>query len=167
MRRNAIAIQYRTASHRTHSRSEGASYPEGVVHLLAALAFAVGAGVAGESTSSTATAKPVSLTITYWPDEQVPGTSDRWTVRCNPPGGTLSNRKTACRKLARLAPAAFAPVPPGSICTQVYGGPQKAVVRGKMGTQRIWASFRRRDGCEIDRWQRFSPWLLPVGSTTG
>ncbi len=133
--------------------------------LLSVLALVVGVGVAGETTP--ATAKPISLTITYWPDEQAPRTFDRWTLRCNPLGGTLPNRKVACRRLARMTPAALAPVPPGSICTQVYGGPQKAVVQGKMGARRIWASFRRRDGCEIDRWQRFSPWLLPAGGATG
>ena len=61
---------------------------------------------------------------------------------------------------------AFAQVPQDAICTQIYGGPQKAVVKGTVGGQRIWASFRRRNGCEIDRWDRFSPWLLPPGGVT-
>ncbi len=43
---------------------------------------------------------------------------------------------------------------------------EKAVVKGTIGGQRMWASFRRRNGCEIERWQRFSPWLLPPGGAT-
>lgn len=135
-----------------------------MVVLIAALALAVGIGGVGQETP--AAAKPVSLRITYWPDERAPKTFDTWTLRCNPLGGTLSDRRTACRKLAQLTPTAFAPIPPDSICTQVYGGPQQGVVKGTMGAARIWASFRRRNGCEIDRWQRFSPWLLPSAGAT-
>ena len=49
---------------------------------------------------------------------------------------------------------------------QIYGGPQKAVVKGTIGGERIWSSFSRRNGCEIARWARFSPWLLPPGGAT-
>jgi hypothetical protein len=108
-------------------------------------------------------AKPTSLTITYWDDEQSSAAPQRWTLRCNPLGGTLPNRKRACGKLSSLPLGAFARVPEDAICTQIYGGPQKAVVKGTIGSRRIWSSFRRRNGCEISRWQRFSPWLLPSG----
>jgi hypothetical protein len=54
-------------------------------------------------------------------------------------------------------------VPPDTLCTEIYGGPDKAVVKGMLGAQRIWTSFRRRNGCEIGRWNRFSPLLLPPG----
>ena len=47
-------------------------------------------------------------------------------------------------------------------CTQIYGGPAVARVTGRFRGNRIWAEFRRRDGCEIDRWDRLRP-LLPVG----
>ena len=86
-------------------------------------------------------------------------------VSLRPPGGTLPNRKRACAKLSNLPPGAFAQVPKDAICTQIYGGPQKAVVKGTVGDA-IWASFRRRNGCEIARWARFSPWLLPPGGVT-
>ena len=72
----------------------------------------------------------------------------------------------ACAKLSSLALGAFAQVPKDAVCTQIYGGPQKAVVKGTIGSARIWSSFRRRDGCEIGRWNRFSPWLLPPGGAT-
>ena len=121
-------------------------------------------GVAGSGASPAA--KKVSLTITYWPDEQAPATYERWTLRCGPVGGTLPNRVRACARLSRMPLASFAPVPKDAICTQIYGGPQKAVVKGTIGPARIWSSFRRRNGCEIERWNRFSPWLLPAGGAS-
>jgi Subtilisin inhibitor-like len=127
-----------------------------VVLVIAGVATAVGGTAPG-------VARSVSLTITYWDDEQSSAAPQRWTLECNPLGGTLPNRKRACAKLSSLPRGAFARVPEDAICTQIYGGPQKAVVKGTIGSQRIWSSFRRRNGCEISRWQRFSPWLLPHG----
>jgi hypothetical protein len=129
-------------------------------------AVALVAGITLTDGATPASTPPSSLTITYWPDERTPAEFERWTLRCNPLGGTLAGRRLACRRLSRLTPAAFAPVPADSVCTEIYGGPQKAVVKGSLGGKRIWASFRRRNGCEIDRWQRFSPWLLPSGGVS-
>lgn len=130
---------------------------------MAICIVAIAAVAVVTSGSASLSARNVSLTITFWPDEQVPGMYERWTLRCNPIGGTLANRRRACAKLSSLQIASFAPVPKDAICTQIYGGPQKAVVKGKIGSVRIWSSFRRRNGCEIERWNRFTPWLLPPG----
>jgi hypothetical protein len=94
----------------------------------------------------------VSLTIVVWPDGN-PGPSHAWTLRCSPVGGTLPARAAACRRLAVLKDP-FAPVPPGMACTELYGGPQTALVRGTFRGRRVWTYFRRRDGCEIARWQQ-------------
>jgi hypothetical protein len=134
--------------------------------LMAIVAVAV-AGMGGVAVGSAAeSAQPTSLTITFWPDELTPATFERWTLRCAPPSGTLPTRKRACAKLSSLPTSAFARVAEDTICTQVYGGPQKAVVKGTVVGHRVWASFRRRDGCEIARWARFSPWLLPLPEAT-
>jgi hypothetical protein len=129
--------------------------------LAAVVAVAVGAVVVGAGASMPA--KDVSLTITFWADEQEPTKLTRWTLRCSPVGGTLPMRKRACAKLSNLTLGAFARVPPNAICTQIYGGPQRAVVKGTIGSTRIWSSFSRRNGCEISRWDWLSPWLLPRG----
>ena len=50
------------------------------------------------------------------------------------------------------------------LCTQIYGGPEVARVTGRFRGNRIWAEFRRRDGCEIGRWERLRP-LLPAGGS--
>lgn len=131
------------------------------MRILFAVAAIAATVVAGGMASGSG--RPIALTITYWDDEQSSAAPQRWTLECNPLGGTLPNRKRACAKLSSLPLGAFAQVPEDAICTQIYGGPQKAVVKGTIGSKRIWASFRRHDGCEISRWARFSPWLLPPG----
>jgi subtilisin inhibitor-like len=100
----------------------------------------------------------VSLTITFWPGGK-PGPSHTWTLRCAPVAGTLPGRSDACGRLATLKNP-FKPVPAGTACTQVYGGPQTALVRGTFRGRRVWTYFRRRDGCEIARWRRVS-FLFP------
>ena len=93
-----------------------------------------------------------ALTITVWP-QGTDEPSRTWTLRCNPPGGTLPGRVEACRRLSRLQ-YPFRPVPQDAVCTQIYGGPQEALVRGTFRGKRVWTRFKRRDGCEIARWKR-------------
>ena len=78
-------------------------------------------------------------------------------------GGTLPARVAACRKLNSLT-SPFRPIQKDVLCTQIYGGPQVARVTGRFRGNRIWAEFRRRDGCEIGRWERLRP-LLPAGGS--
>lgn len=99
-----------------------------------------------------------ALTITVWP-QGLDGPSDRWTLRCGPTGGTLPARIAACRRLDGLA-APFKPVPKDAVCTEIYGGPAVARVTGRFRGKSVWAEFRRRNGCEISRWDRVRP-LLP------
>ena len=104
-----------------------------------------------------------ALTITVWP-QGLDGPSDRWTLRCGPTGGTLPVRVAACRKLNSLS-APFAPVGKERVCTEIYGGPGVARVTGWFRGRKLWVEFRRRNGCEIDRWERVRP-LLPRAANT-
>jgi Subtilisin inhibitor-like len=103
-----------------------------------------------------------SLTVTVWPQGRDAGQPLRWTLRCDPVAGTLPTRGAACARLARLGSTAFAAVPQGAACSQEYGGPEDAVVAGRLEGRRVWARFRRRNGCEIARWKRHDA-LFPVG----
>lgn len=124
----------------------------------------MGAGLLLAAGQAAPASTPISLTITVWPKGQTASKVSTHTLRCNPLGGTLSTRRSACRKLLRLGPTVFAPVPPDVVCTQIYGGPQVAVVRGRFGSRHIWAKFRRTDGCQIERWNRVAPWLVPAAT---
>jgi hypothetical protein len=94
-----------------------------------------------------------ALTIAVSPGNG--GTTRHWTLHCGPPAGTLPHAADACTRLAKLR-APFAPVPPGTMCTQIYGGPQIARVRGTFRGHKVQATFNRRGGCEIARWNRVS-----------
>jgi len=96
---------------------------------------------------------PATLTVTYWPSG-TKGPMQVRTLTCEPTGGTMVRRVTACRKLSALIRNPFAPVPPGVACTAIYGGPDEALVRGRFRGRRVWARFSRRDGCQIARWDR-------------
>ena len=94
-----------------------------------------------------------SLNITVWPNGEGHAPKKTYTLRCNPVGGTLPHRADACAKLANLR-APFAGVPKNIACTQQYGGPQEALVIGRFRGQSVRARFSRKDGCQIDRWNR-------------
>jgi Subtilisin inhibitor-like len=94
-----------------------------------------------------------ALTITVLPGNG--GAARRHTLHCNPAGGTLPKAAKACTQLAQLT-SPFAPVPPNMMCTQIYGGPQVAHVKGTFDGRKVQATFNRRGGCEIARWNRVS-----------
>jgi hypothetical protein len=100
-----------------------------------------------------------SLHITVWP-EGPSGAHRAWTLRCSPTAGTLPHRTTACSKLARVR-RPFAPVPDDVACTQIYGGPQTALVTGTFRGRKVRATFNRKNGCEIARWDAVR-FLFPV-----
>jgi hypothetical protein len=79
-----------------------------------------------------------------------------WTLHCAPHGGTLPGSAAACQKLATLKGDPFAPVPPGTMCSQIFGGPETAKVHGTFRGRKIVAQFNRRNGCEVARWNRLS-----------
>jgi Subtilisin inhibitor-like len=117
------------------------------------------------ATSSSAAGSATSLRISFWEDGG--GAPDAvWTLRCNPPGGSLPRPARACTKLAAGAVRHFAGTPRNVACTEIYGGPQEARITGSVAGKRIWTTVTRTNGCEIERWQRLTPWLLPPGGVT-
>jgi hypothetical protein len=116
--------------------------------LVALLALALGGSPSAE------------LTVTVWPDGRSHG-AQTWTLRCDPVGGTLPRRTAACRRLSAFPTNPLASTPPATVCTQIYGGPQEALVRGMFRGRRVWTRFARRNGCEIARWHRVA-FLFPV-----
>ncbi|CAN5303027.1 hypothetical protein BH20ACT13_BH20ACT13_12540 [soil metagenome] len=113
------------------------------------------------ATGSAAMTSVTALKVTYWPNGENERVRETWTLRCNPAGGTVPRPGSACSKLAEGGRKLFAPVPRGAICTEIYGGPDRARVTGVVGGRRVWVTFNLTNGCHIERWSRFSPWLLP------
>ena len=107
-------------------------------------------------------ASPTSLSIVVTADSSEPSERVRWTLRCDPVGGTHPRRVAACRELSRIGWRAFQAPAAGTACAELYGGPQAALVRGTVDGRRVWARLSRIDGCQIARWDRV-PSLLPPG----
>jgi hypothetical protein len=120
--------------------------------LLAAVACGAGQGTAG-STPETA------LTITFWPDGRDDDESKRWTLRCDPAGGTMPRAAATCRHLLALSKP-FAPQKKNLVCTDIFGGPQQAVIAGRFKGDRIWTAIGMRNGCQIARAKRLA-FLVP------
>lgn len=125
---------------------------------LATLAFVL-AALAG---ASAAAATPgTTLTVAYFENGREPETRTVHSLRCAPVRGTHPRRTLACKGLARVGRPGLRPVPAGRLCSEIFGGPQTAVVKGWIDGRRVWVRLRRTNGCEIDRWNRLA-FLLPV-----
>ncbi len=123
--------------------------------LLLLLLFPAGCGGSSGSGGTT------GLQITVWPQGKA-GASVSYTLSCPQGTGTLPGARAACSKLRRIEASAFAPVPRGTACTEIYGGPQIARVSGRLAGKSISADFSRTDGCQIARWSRLA-FLFPTG----
>ena len=127
--------------------------------LLILLLLFVTAGCGGGSSGSSAA---TNLRITVWPQGKT-GASTTYTLNCRQKTGSLPAARAACSKLQRVDASAFAPVPLGTACTEIYGGPQIARVSGRLSSKSIRADFKRTNGCEIARWSRLA-FLFPTSS---
>ena len=96
-----------------------------------------------------------------------PGDRGRtYSLSCDPPGGDHPDPEGACLALGRLK-APFAPVPKGTACTDIYGGPQTARVTGTFRGEPVDAEFSRTDGCQIGRWDAHVALLVERGGADG
>jgi hypothetical protein len=105
-----------------------------------------------------------SLHVTVWPNGQGHAPKRTYTLRCAPAAGTLPHRAAACARLAKLK-APFAGTPKNVACTQIYGGPQEALVTGRFRGVLVRSWFSRRDGCQIDRWTHIG-FLFPATNSS-
>ena len=85
----------------------------------------------------------------------------RWTLTCDPAGGDHPDPEGACRDLA-AADDPFAPLPADAMCTEIYGGPQTAVVEGTWRGEPVRLELSRTDGCRIAQWDALGAVLPPV-----
>lgn len=59
-----------------------------------------------------------------------------------------------CERIAELLPA-LTPRP-DEACTQIYGGPERIVLRGRLRGAPVEREFTRVNGCEIARYDRLN-----------
>jgi hypothetical protein len=128
--------------------------------LMLLLAAATGCGSGGAATGTPTPAGPDELIIVTRTGK---GPAVTWQLMCNPPGGSHPDPATACRVLEEHGDQALPPVPGGTACTQIYGGPEQATITGSWHGRPVRSSFARTNGCEIARWTALTG-LLPAPS---
>ncbi|MFI6374066.1 SSI family serine proteinase inhibitor [Streptomyces sp. NPDC050546] len=95
------------------------------------------------------------------------GVDGTFELYCGPDGGSHPDPRGACAALerdTRWGQEAFAPAPKGGFCTMQYGGPATAHVTGTWAGRPVDATYDRRDGCQISRWDRLVPLLPDMGA---
>jgi hypothetical protein len=103
------------------------------------------------------------VTVVYWDDEGDASPSATWALTCEPPAGSHPDPETACDVLGSVESSVFEPLPAGTRCAAIYGGPARADVTRTVGGAEDKETFRRRNGCEIERWDALEG-LLPPGN---
>ena len=123
--------------------------------LAAAALLAAGCGEEEESAPSGPDAGgDTSLTVTLDPDG--PDGPDRKLsdeVVCD--GGT----DPVCARIYGLGAGDFDPTSPDQACTEIFGGPDIATLKGSIDGEDVNAELTRANGCEIDRFDRAVPLL--------
>lgn len=126
-----------------------------VAAAAATSAFAVACGDDGDGSLAADDEPLTRLVVEVRPRGPGDPSLRRTVVDCS----NDKRESVPCQRLENLPVSAFEPVPPGRVCTQIYGGPATAVVRGKLRGREVVGRFTLRNGCQIDRWERFA-WLL-------
>lgn len=112
-----------------------------------------GAKASGGASSAGATVSPTPATrldISVKASKQAQ--AKQWTLTCDPVGGTHPEADKACVALSKAKTDWFAPVAKDAVCTEIYGGPEEATVKGVWRGKQIDATFKRNNGCELTRW---------------
>ncbi|NED16907.1 hypothetical protein G3I31_01750 [Streptomyces sp. SID9913] len=97
------------------------------------------------------------------------GLDGTYEVTCRPGRGSHPDPEGACAAVernTRWGQETFAPPQRDAICTLQYGGPATAHVTGTWAGRPVDATYDRRNGCAIDRWDALVPLLPAVGSAT-
>ena len=115
---------------------------------------------AGQDTVSAPEPSPAATSLVIEVVAEQGAAPTRWTLTCDPAGGDHPDPEAACRALAATAEP-FAPVPADALCTQQYGGPQTATVRGTYRGEPVDLALSRVDGCRISQWDALGALLEP------
>lgn len=118
---------------------------------LAAVCLALAAGGCGADDDTEPSATGTELTATL--DADGPGGEPERAeaVSCEP--------GARCTETEGIAVQDFTPTPPDAICTEIFGGPDTATIEGILRGEPVDTAVSRANGCEIDRFDRFTPML--------
>jgi hypothetical protein len=134
-----------------HARS-GAGYllPATLCVITAAACGSVTSTSSASTPSASASAPAAKVSLTVVVKASPGATPKRWTLNCEPAGGTHPDPAAACRQLL-AAKNPFAPIPRGIMCPMIAAGPQRATISGVFFGRHVASNFSRT-GCEATRW---------------
>jgi hypothetical protein len=112
-----------------------------------ALAFVLIASSLFQSSASATTTNSLVVSYKQTPQSQI----QKWTLKCNPTGGTLPQAKNACKQLLKIAQP-FAAPDPDQMCSQIFESEEVATVKGSWKGKKISAKYSKTNSCEIARW---------------
>ena len=140
--------------------------------ILAAAIVAVAAFVAASQTVVPVPAAGAGATVRLEFRYDDGGSTRRSaTLTCRASGNRATGylHKRSVRRLCRVARdlrAFLANPPQHEVCTEQWGGPDRARITGRVGSDTVDRRLARNDGCEIDDWNRAQP-LLPTPKGAG
>jgi hypothetical protein len=125
-----------------------------IVVVLTAVALVAGCGEDDTEQPAQRPSQFADLTVTV-NDGKNTKSAD---VTCN-----AASDSRECAALAEIEPKTLEPVPGNMACTQQYGGPETATVKGTLHGKPVDAKFSRVNGCEIARWNAAKDVFAAVG----
>lgn len=134
------------------------------MRVLVALALLLTGCGGGAADTAAPGGGRTELVVEFRADAEVAAT--RLTLGCDPPSGEHPDPPAACADLAEEGDP-FAALPQGQACTDIYGGPQTATVRGTYRGTEVQVELARTDGCRIAQWDRLGALLPPVAAAPG
>jgi hypothetical protein len=124
---------------------------------LAAMLALAGCGSDEPTPSSSGNSDLANLEIFVDPDGDGPEPPKKLVLNCKAPTDSQ-----ACGAAAGISAADLAPADANTACTQQFGGPEVATIKGTIRGDSVDAKFSRTDGCQIERWARVEPLLSQV-----
>jgi hypothetical protein len=125
--------------------------------LLIAAAVLAGCGSDEPNPSAPGNDTLAQLVITVDDDGEGGAPARELTLDCAEPTDSQ-----ACGAVAGVSARDLAPTPADTACTQIFGGPETATIKGTIRGEPVDATFSRSDGCEIERWERVEALLAEV-----
>jgi hypothetical protein len=108
----------------------------------------------GDEAKSADTGNVTKLTVRVDGDGQGPSKANTLELTC-----AAGDKSDACAAASELTAADLAPTPADTACTQIYGGPETATIKGTLNGEPVDATLNRTNGCEIKRWETASALL--------
>jgi hypothetical protein len=135
--------------------------PRFAAGFLAAAALSLFAACGSDEANTPATGggsdELVNVVVTVDADGEGGEAAKELKLTCKAPTDS-----DACGAAAGISAADLRETSGDVACTQIFGGPETATIKGTIRGEPVDASFSRSDGCEIARWDKVKPLLDQV-----